>query len=102
MASTKNIQVESTDGTMITVNIPVGSMDEPTEAGKAFLDSVESPEGWKFPTSVFITPDKDNAEDCAYAMDWYLGGHETTAVTTTGGWIVYHVFSRGYYHYIGS
>jgi hypothetical protein len=80
-------------------------MNRPTNAGKAFMNSVTSPEGWKFPTSVFTTPDKADAEDCADAMDFYLGGHETTTEifgNELHNWTVYHVYSLGYYHYIGS
>lgn len=97
MVKTSNITVEmeATDGTVITVKIPIGSMDEPTSRGKDLMMLVEGSH-WKDSTTPFTTPDCDDAEALAYAMDWYHGGHEMEA-----GDDGFTVWSKGYYVYTG-
>ena len=102
---TTPIEMEAVDTngniSTITVRVPVGSMDEPTSRGKDLLMLVENKENWKDATSVFNTDRLEDAEDLAYTLDWYLGGHEMETKEESWG-KVYLVSSLGYYHYIGA
>lgn len=89
------VAMEATDGTVITVKIPVGSMDEPTSRGKDLMMLVEG-DHWKDSTKVFSTRDRDDAEALAYTLDWYHGGHEMES--SVDGFTVW---SKGYYVYTG-
>lgn len=101
--TTKTLKVS---GEEITVKIPVGSMDPPSEASVRIMKASQNPVNWKLPTSPFHTYDKSEAEDLAYCYDWYFGGHELTVVCPEarrpGGRTLYRVTSKGYYHYVGA
>ena len=86
----------------LTINIPVGSMDKPCEFGEAVVKLIQHPGNWKLSTGEFETSDIDKAERVAYALDWYMGGHEMREETEKGGVTNYVVSSKGYYHYIGA
>jgi len=85
----------------ITINVPVGSMDRPCELGEAVFKLIQDPTNWKLPTTAFETFDPYKAADVAYALNWYLGGHEIETRWQADR-IIYRVSSKGYYHYIGS
>lgn len=75
---------------------------EPREIIKLSLKTMEDSRGWKYPISTQTFTDKALADEFAYAMDFYYGGHEMRTVQTADGKIEYKLSSRGYYHYIGS
>ena len=82
----------------VAINIPVGSMDEPTQTVKDIVNAMQNQSNWKLATSAFKTMNLDMAEDVAYGLDWFMGGHEMNV--DSDGYIV--VTSKGYYHYIGA
>lgn len=86
----------------VTVRVPVGSMDRPCEYGENAWKVISDRKNWKLPTSAFVTDDRDKADAVAYALDWYVGGHEMTASPQTDGTVRYTVTSKGYYHYVGA
>jgi len=96
--NTTGVQVSAEDGTIITIQVPVGSMDEPTQRGIDLWHSIRNENGWKLPTRPFVTNDWDTVEELTFTLDWYLGGHEITTISEG----VWEVTSEGYYHYIGS
>lgn len=79
-----------------TICVPVGSMDEPTERVKSIVTAMYA-KNWKMPTAPFATRDRSLADDVAYGLDWYLGGHE---MAENNG--EFTVTSLGYYHYVGA
>jgi len=81
----------------ITVNIPAGSLDPPTEELTRIVEKLYNPTNWKLPTREFRTDNEHLARDVAYTLDWFLGGHEIRREGTE--WVV---TSKGYYHYIGA
>jgi hypothetical protein len=89
-------------GVEIKVRVPAGSMDPPTELGRRALESVQNPTNWKLPTRELHCRSIDTAMEVAYAMDWYLGGHELRTEIDAEGRPDYVVSSRGYYHYVGA
>lgn len=85
----------------ITINVPVGSMDPPTELGRMVFESMCDPENWKCPTRpAEVAPSV--ADEVAYALDWYLGGHERSETVRSDGHRSITLTSKGYYHYIGA
>lgn len=82
----------------ITVSYPVGSLDEPTAFGKLTMETLYNPEGWKLGTLPFFSTSQEEIDEVVYALDWYVGGHET-GWTADGRTVVW---SRGYYHHIGA
>lgn len=104
-AATRNVEIEG-----ITVAVPVGSMDKPTAEAEKIMKAHQDPRGWKYPVRAYETLSKSEAEDLAYCLNWYLGGHEMRkverSVQLASGTIlvgtVYIVSSKGYYHYIGA
>ena len=101
MTATTKIQVTADDGTEITLVVPVGMPEYPTDRAEAFMASVEDKTNWKGATSLFETTWMEEAEELAYALDFYLGGHEESVVIVDGI-AHYLISSRGYYHYIGA
>lgn len=95
-AQTKRVEIEG-----ITINIPVGSMDTPSEWSQEIMRQHSDSRGWKFAVSEYCTYDRGEADDLAYCYDFYLGGHETIE-EVCGGRTLYRVSSKGYYHYIGA
>lgn len=83
------------------VRVPVGSMDPPCEFGETVMALVRNESNWKLPTSKFVTNDVDKANAVGYCLDWYMGGHEFEA-TVKNGVVEYSVWSKAYYHHIGS
>jgi len=98
--ATKTLTTEC--GTTIDVRIPAGSMDPPTDLGRMAMEGVQDPTNWKLPTRELRCRDLEAAQDVAYAMDWYLGGHEMRTEIDAEGRPDYVVSSKGYYHYIGA
>lgn len=96
------IKTTSDCGTEIEILVPAGSMDTPTESGRLAMESIQDPTNWKMPTRELHCRSLDVAEEVAYAMDWYLGGHELRTVIDADGRPDYVVSSRGYYHYVGA
>ena len=96
-SATKTIEVQG-----IEIAIPVGSMDRPNEFGERIVKSIQNPTNWKLPTGDFLTFDRSEAEDVAYCLDWYMGGHETIETNYPDGATSFRVKSLGYYHYIGA
>ena len=87
----------------IKINIPVGSMDKPSAESERIMRDHQDPRGWKYPIRAFFTSDKSLAEDYAYCLDWFVGGHELDIVESApelGD--LYRVTSKGYYHYVGA
>ncbi len=82
----------------ITINVPAGSMDEPTQFVKDIVNAMQNAQNWKLPTTSFRTMNADLAQDIAYGLDWFMGGHEMEV--DAEGFVV--VTSKGYYHYIGA
>jgi hypothetical protein len=97
---TKNLTAEC--GTEINVRIPTGSMDPPTDLGRKAMEALQDPTNWKLPTRELRCRDLDTAQEVAYAMDWYMGGHELRIEVDAAGRPDYVVSSRGYYHYVGA
>lgn len=95
-ARTRQIEVGG-----IKMNVPVGSLDKPTEDSERRFGASQDPENWKNPVSCYHTFNRSDAEDLAYCLDFYCGGHELTEVTTEKG-LLYGVSSKGYYHYVGA
>ena len=95
-AQTKQVEIDG-----IAINIPVGSMDPPTAESEQIMREHEDPRGWKWPIRQMVTDSKDVADDYAYCLNWYVGGHERIETWTTDG-TQYVVSSKGYYHYIGA
>lgn len=89
----------SIDG--VAIRVPVGSMDPPTEFGEAVIKLIQNRDNWKMPTRKFVAGDIDKANEVGYALDWYMGGHEVE-VSTEDGKVEFTVWSKGYYHHIGS
>jgi len=89
----------SVDGHQIL--IPIEPLDPPTPFAEQALASVQDPDNWKLPTSAFVTQDAQQAREVEDAMDWFLGGHETSTAIVNGV-TEYRVSSRGYYHHIGA
>jgi hypothetical protein len=89
-------------GTEINVRIPAGSMDQPTELGRAAMEHVQDRANWKMPTRELRCWNQEAAMEVAYAMDWYMGGHEMRIEIDAYGIPCYVVSSRGYYHYVGA
>lgn len=85
----------------IEIAIPVGSMDKPSELTETIMKAAQDPRGWKYPIRPFVTTNKGLAEDYAYCLNWYVGGHEMIETWTTDG-TQYIVSSLGYYHYVGA
>jgi hypothetical protein len=83
------------------INVPVGSLDKPCQFGEAAVKAIQNPGNWKLATGEFETADESKAEAIAYALDWYMGGHETREIVKDGV-TFYIVSSKGYYHYIGA
>lgn len=100
--NTNTINAITDAGTTIQIKVPVGSMDSPTELGRAAMESIQDPTNWKMPTRELHCRSLEVAQEIAYAMDWYLGGHELRTEIDADGRADYVVSSRGYYHYIGS
>lgn len=75
------------------------SIARPTETGNAIANSMMNPRNWKLPTTILkFGPDAERLrKETAYALDFYLGGHEETR---EGDLIV--LSSKGYYHYVGA
>jgi len=82
----------------LVIHISAGSLDAPTKEIETVVHSLFDPDNWKNPTKSFDTTDEGVANDVAYGLDWFTGGHET--VCLAGG--VSRVTSLGYYYYIGS
>lgn len=97
-AATKTITIE---GSPIALEIPVGSMKPPNGLSEMIVQDMQSPKGWKWPTKPFTTFDQSLADDVAYCLDWYLGGHEVETFEQNGQ-TGYRLTSKGYYHYIGA
>jgi hypothetical protein len=90
---TRTVEVEG-----VKIEIPVGSMDEPTQEVKDLIQQIQDSTNWKLPVRAFKTRSVELAQDVAYGLDWYMGGHEMEV--RDDGWII--VTSKGYYHYIGA
>lgn len=89
-------------GAEIDVRIPAGSMDPPTDLGRKLMESVQDPANWKMPTRQLWCWNQEAAMEMAYAMDWYMGGHELRIEIDAHGIPNYVVSSQGYYHYVGA
>lgn len=89
-------------GYKIALQVPAGSMDPPTELGEKAMWSVQHADNWKMPTRELHCRSLEVAQEVAYAMDWYLGGHELRTEIDAAGRADYVVSSRGYYHYVGA
>ena len=100
--TTTTITATSDCGNEITIRVPVGSMDTPTELGRKAMESVQNADNWKMPTRKLHCRSLEVAQEVAYAMNWYLGGHELQTVIDAAGVADYVVSSRGYYHYVGA
>lgn len=100
--TTNTITMTADCGAEVTIRVPVGSMDPPTEIGRKAMEAVQDPTNWKMPTRELRCRDKDTAEEVAYAMKWFLGGCEFRVETDAAGRIDYVVSSKGYYHYVGA
>ena len=100
--NTTTITATSDCGTEINIRVPAGSMDPPTNMGRAAMEGVQDLTNWKMPTRKLHCRSLGLAQEVAYAMDWYLGGHELQTVIDAAGVADYVVSSKGYYHYIGS
>lgn len=85
----------------LTINIPVGSLVPPTGEMVALFDRHCDHRNWKMAVAPVYTFDRQHADDFAYTLDWYCGGHETEERQVPGG-TLYVVKSLGYYHYIGA
>jgi len=85
----------------IQVVIPVGSLDRPSDECRKIMEASQDHRGWKYPIQPASFGSKDAADDYAYCLDFYMGGHETREVWTTFG-TRYVVTSKGYYHYVGA
>jgi hypothetical protein len=96
------ITATSDCGKDIQIRVPAGSMDPPTSMGRAVMEGVQDPTNWKMPTRKLHCRSLKLAQEVAYAMDWYMGGHEMQTVVDASGVADYVVSSKGYYHYIGS
>jgi hypothetical protein len=85
------------------ITIPVGSLDRPTDQCDKWFAEHQDASNWKLATRPFITTSKSVADDFAYTLDWYCGGHEIReSQSVYGGTRVWVVTSKGYYHYIGA
>lgn len=75
------------------------SIAEPTKTATAVAKSMMNHANWKLPTTTLKFGPKvdDLRKETAYALDFYLGGHEETR---EGDMIV--LSSKGYYHYVGA
>jgi hypothetical protein len=89
-------------GAEVVVKVPAGSMDPPTELGRKAMESIQHADNWKMPTRELHCRSLDVAQEVAYAMEWYLGGHELRTEIDAEGRPDYVVSSRGYYHYVGA
>lgn len=98
--ATKTMTTEC--GIDLEVKIPAGSMDPPTDLGRMAMESVQDSTNWKRSTRELRCRSLEMAQEVAYAMDWYMGGHELRTEVDATGRADYVVSSRGYYHYIGS
>jgi len=107
-APTRAVEVKAEDGEAVTIRIPVGSMDRPTAESEKIMKAHEDPRGWKYPIRPYMTLSQSEAEDYAYCLNWYCGGHESrteerTIKLDSGTKLVgtvYIVSSKGYYHYV--
>ena len=90
---TRTVKMKTTSGGEMTVRIPAGSMDKPTARGDRLFDSVTGAH-WKDSTYKYRTDDKEVAEELAYTLNWYHGGHESEREGI--GWVIW---SEGYYAY---
>jgi hypothetical protein len=97
-----SLTMTSECGAEVVVNVPAGSMDAPTELGRKAMESVQNADNWKMPTRKLHCRSLEVAQEVAYAMDWYLGGHELRTEIDAAGRADYVVSSRGYYHYVGA
>jgi hypothetical protein len=97
-----NVTMTAECGAELVVEVPAGSMDPPTDMGRKAMESVQDPTNWKLPTRELRCWNLEAAQEVAYAMDWYLGGHELRVETDADGRPDYVVSSRGYYHYVGA
>jgi hypothetical protein len=97
-----NVTMTAECGTELVVKVPAGSMDPPTQLGRAAMEYVQDPTNWKLPTRELRCWNQEAAVEVAYAMDWYLGGHEMRIEIDAYGIPCYVESSRGYYHYIGA
>lgn len=97
-----NVTMTAECGTELVVRVPAGSMDPPTDLGRKAMEAIQDPNNWKMPTRELRCRDLDTAMEVAYAMDWYMGGHELRTEVDAAGRPDYVVSSRGYYHYIGA
>lgn len=87
----------------ITINVPVGPISEPSARAVKWFLAHQDKSNWKMPTEAFVTTSKESADEYAYCLDFYCGGHEMLeAQSAHGGTPVWLVTSKGYYHYIGA
>ena len=100
-APTRTVEVKAEDGFAVAIKIPVGSMDPPTEKSVLIMTVHQDSRGWKYPIKAFVTTDRGEADDYAYCLNWYCGGHELETVKKPEG-TFYVVSSKGYYHYVGA
>lgn len=97
-----NVTMTAECGTEVVVRVPAGSMDPPTDLGRMAMEGVQDPTNWKLPTRELRCRSLEVAQEVAYAMDWYMGGHELRTEVDAAGRADYVVSSRGYYHYVGA
>ncbi|MDE2095721.1 MAG: hypothetical protein KGL39_00560 [Patescibacteria group bacterium] len=96
-ARTKQVKIDG-----IKVNIPVGSLDKPSDETQRITKDCEDPRGWKYPQKPYYTYDLSLVRDLCYCYDFYLGGHEVQVIRWDEFGTLYRVTSKGYYHYIGA
>ena len=104
MGKVKTTPVKISD--LITINVPCGPVSAktwryPKDKAREQLEASYDPSNWKRPISRFTTFDREEAEEFAYACDFYLGGHERGG-DMVGCRPIFYITSRGYYHYVGA
>lgn len=93
--------VERTIDDDLTIAIPCGSLDKPSDESQRLMQVLQDPGNWKLPPTPYHTYDEQAARDLAYCYDYYLGGHEFDTLEHNGR-TLYEITSHGYYHYIGA
>ena len=78
----------------------MGSLEPPTEVSMSLMKVFQNKNGWKHPQLPLLTGDKKTADEYAYCLDFYLGGHEIKKFRH-GKEVVFTVTSEGYYYYVG-